>query len=426
MNRRSLQINAKAKTCLMIREQVKHGEKFYVVINQESAQVTLLDSWENAVLALCDGDKDIDSLLAILARSQFNHPPTHARVRKCLSYFEDQSLIEPLEPLRSETVVDDPRSMAEVQLAFHEWHKQPADTCEPPGFSAPWSDDEPVSIAPSMEPTRTEVPVYKRENVEVAKTLDKPSTEDLLRNPPIPKEAMIGDSTQQPASSLNANTAAHRVLGAMKLEEESETDERSQSDLIDAVDEAAQILTKAEPKSGHPRLGDLDEDATLQIRTRSPREPSDRKETFIAAVRPPVQRMETQATKPAALPVFREWVSHIRAEIRKQPLGSSVSLRRAMSNFAPNRIDALIHHVTSLSELLPDKSALRVLMSTLQVIKSGQRKSTMRSHDAAVILTSILRSGRSAGVCVACLHRGRQSSTACQICGFRSLMIRDE
>jgi len=410
----------------MIREQVKHGEKFYIVINQESSQVTLLDTWENAVLALCDGENDTDSLIGILAHLPFTETPTHERVRQALSYFEEQKLIEPVEVLRSETVLDDPRSMAEVQLAFQEWHKQPADTGGLSGLSAPWSDDEPVSIAPSMEPTCTEVPAYKSENIKTAKALNQPSTEDLLRNPPIPKEAMQGESTQQAASSLNANTAAHRVLGAMKIDEDSETDERSQSDLIGAVDEATQILTKAESASRHPRVGDLDDDATLQIRTRTPREPSDRKETFIAPVRPPIQRMETQATKPAALPVFREWVSHIRAEIRKQPLGSSVSLRRAMSSFAPHRIDALLHHATSLGELLSDKSALKVLMGVSLAIKSGQRDSAMGNHDAAVILTSILRSSRSAGICVACLHRGRQSSTSCQVCGFKSLTIRDE
>ena len=200
-----------------------------------------------------------------------------------------------------------------------------------------------------MEPTRTEIPVYNRDKVKVAKTFDKPATEALLKNPPVPREAMHSEPTELPAASLNANTAAHRVFGAMNIDEGSDTDERSQSDLNNAVDEAAQILAKTTPKQTHQRVGDLDEDATLQIRRKSPREPSDRKETFIAPVRPPMQRMETQATKPAALPVFREWVSHVRTTIRQQPLGSSVSLGRTMSSFAANRIDALIHHTTSLS-----------------------------------------------------------------------------
>ena len=42
MNRRSPQLKAKAKTCLMVTEQVKHEEKFYIALDQETSQVTLL------------------------------------------------------------------------------------------------------------------------------------------------------------------------------------------------------------------------------------------------------------------------------------------------------------------------------------------------------------------------------------------------
>ena len=110
----------------MVTEQVKRGEKFYIVLDQESSKVTLLDSWENTVLALCNGENDEDALLQRLSQYEFSVAPTRTRLRQCLSFFESHFLIEPLGLLRSETVLDDPRSMAEVQLAFQEWHKQPS------------------------------------------------------------------------------------------------------------------------------------------------------------------------------------------------------------------------------------------------------------------------------------------------------------
>ena len=424
----------KARGGLLTTEHHKRGTRFITVCDPQNNQVALLEDWEYAALVLCDGERAEDEILELLSSGELNEVINKPELRRCLKFFESKTLIEPLGLLRTQTIVDSPRTMAELQLAYEEWHKEPVATGQFPSWLAPWSAEEPQSHPPSMEPTMTQIPLPRAPPVQVGSTIELDAADSLLVNPVVPREKIEEEPTDSP-NSLKPNTQAHKILSAVYSDESEELAseyEAPKMNILFAVDEAVSAveqsdaaaipLTASSPAEKPMRFSQMEDSATVQVRTVSSAPPDDRAQTRVAKSQPPARRMETVATTPGYEPIFRTWINHTREQMSARPLGSLVPLRRTLVSFDQNRWSDLAKHVDDLMGLLPHEDALDTMALALRWAKArGQGEPPpAQSEDAAALLADILRSAKSAGVCAVCLQKQTPRFLQCSRCGFRT------
>ena len=107
----------------------KRGRRFVTVLDPRSNRVTLLEPWEHAILVLCDGTRGASDIAELLAAGVEGEAVTERSVVRCLKYFEQQEIIENVGFRRQGTQTPaGPRTLAGIQLAYREWHKDPVKT----------------------------------------------------------------------------------------------------------------------------------------------------------------------------------------------------------------------------------------------------------------------------------------------------------
>lgn len=118
-----------ARSGLLTADHSKRGRRFVTILDPGAQQVTLLEPWEHAILVLCDGTRQADEIALLLDDGVQGEPVTLDGVRRCLKFFERQALIEPI-GLRTGDAekATGPRTLANLQLAYREWHKDPVKT----------------------------------------------------------------------------------------------------------------------------------------------------------------------------------------------------------------------------------------------------------------------------------------------------------
>lgn len=118
-----------ARSGLLTADHSKRGRRFVTILDAKSNRVTVLEPWEHAVLVLSDGSRGPAEIAKLLDEGVLGEPVTLDAVRRCLKLFEHQELIEPLTPFGAEPPqVTGPRTLANLQLAYREWHKDPVKT----------------------------------------------------------------------------------------------------------------------------------------------------------------------------------------------------------------------------------------------------------------------------------------------------------
>lgn len=119
----------KAVAPLLTVDHSKRGRRFITVLDPSSQRVTLLEPWEHAILVLCDGDNSIEAIADLLASGVEGEPVTERSVTRCVKFFEQQQIIEPGGFRRQGAdKPPGPRTLAGIQLAYREWHKDPVKT----------------------------------------------------------------------------------------------------------------------------------------------------------------------------------------------------------------------------------------------------------------------------------------------------------
>lgn len=148
-------VKPRAREGLLAADHSKRGRRFVTILDPTSQQVTLLESWEHAVLVLCDGSRTSAQISELLAPSVDGQPIDGEVVHRCLKFFERQSLIVQAGLRNSDLPPPGPVTLTALQQAYHEWHKEPvrtgAKSLPPPfpntGIRAPIGLDPTVALS---------------------------------------------------------------------------------------------------------------------------------------------------------------------------------------------------------------------------------------------------------------------------------------
>lgn len=431
MATKTRKLKPQARGGLLSCEHDKRGQRFITMMDVAKEQVALLEDWEYAILVLCDGERSETEILDLMASSGVEATIDLATVRRCLKFFERKALIEPLGLLRTATVLDRPKTMAALQMAYDEWHKEPLATGQFPQWLAPWTANEPEPPAPSMEPTQTRIPVSPQKNrstlVQVGSSLDLEDAQSLLLDPVVPLTAMDDEATDGPGP-LKPNTQANAVLGAMLLAEPDASSDASldassdANNMLFAIDEAA-IEMGLEDESASVSW-DVDEatdayERAAQVETVQVRAyPSDRSLRSTDDQRLATVTARAPENNPSQ--VFRHWVMKTRHSLLHAD--DVVQLSAFMNGMSTRRVSMFVSHLKALSAHLQKDDAIFDFLELIIASLNG-RPSQMKDGgqaDVAALISEVLRQAKADGVCPACLKRQSRRFLCCKDCGFES------
>ncbi|MFO0723384.1 MAG: hypothetical protein U1E65_06365 [Myxococcota bacterium] len=138
-----------ARPHLIAADHSKRGRRFVTLLDPETSQVTLLEAWEHAIFVLADGTRDLGAIAELLAPEVEGQVIDADVVRRCLKFFEQKRLIQPL-GLRTERPLGTPTA-AELGQAYAEWHKEAPG--QGPELIPPPVPRSELRFAPGLTPT---------------------------------------------------------------------------------------------------------------------------------------------------------------------------------------------------------------------------------------------------------------------------------
>ena len=112
----------KARAGLLVADHEKMGRRFITVLDRARERVSLLEPWEHAVLVLSDGTRRPEDIAQVVRGGVA--PVGLADVNRCLEFFEREGLVEGA----ATPPPAGPRTLAGLQAAYHEWHRDPLRT----------------------------------------------------------------------------------------------------------------------------------------------------------------------------------------------------------------------------------------------------------------------------------------------------------
>lgn len=128
----------KARLGLIIAEQVRRGRRMLTVLDPKTYRVTVLEPWEHAVLVLCDGENSLHEIATTVRDVADDIPAEKDAVRRCIDFLRRQNVLEPPQERRKQETPKEqhdgdrrpqpppgPRTLADLQNAYHEWHRDP-------------------------------------------------------------------------------------------------------------------------------------------------------------------------------------------------------------------------------------------------------------------------------------------------------------
>ncbi|MCK6552086.1 hypothetical protein L6R52_40015, partial [Myxococcota bacterium] len=182
------EVRPKAREGLLTSDHSKRGRRYLVVVDPSTMTTTLLEPWEHAVLILCDGTRTAVEITDVLSPAIEGEPVDLRAVQRCLKFFERERVIDTAGLRRQPTLsAAGPRTLAALQLAYREWHKDPVKTGQilsglfPPPFPEP-----DASVRAGLDPTialAREAEGKRAEPVGVGSTLFLAGAASLLDAP---------------------------------------------------------------------------------------------------------------------------------------------------------------------------------------------------------------------------------------------------
>jgi len=224
-------LRPKARGGLLSADHSKKGRRLVSVLDKERSRVTLLEPWEHAVLVLCDGNRSATEIAAILAEGVEGEAVNEAAVSRCFKYFGREELFDG----PREQPPAGPRTLANLQQAYREWHKDPLRTGQI------FAGLLPFPMAPGPMPIGLEPTVaLPDEPVEVGSTLVLGSSAtDFV----VPQKIAV-EPAKEPKTEIGSLT---QVEDEDLLEEELDLDDVA--DLLAAVDDDFAGMSRPPPAS---------------------------------------------------------------------------------------------------------------------------------------------------------------------------------
>lgn len=145
----------KAREGLLATEHSKRGRRFLTLLDPDTRRVTLLEPWEHDLLMLCDGTRSIEQVAELHAPEEGSPELEIGDVVRCIKFFEKQGLVDVIGLRRSDAPPPGPETMANLQAAYREWHKEPAKTGQmiSPTERVPPFPRTDARVSPGLSPT---------------------------------------------------------------------------------------------------------------------------------------------------------------------------------------------------------------------------------------------------------------------------------
>lgn len=260
----------RAREGLLADDHSKRGKRYVSILDPSTKNVTLLDPWEHAVLILCDGTRDAVAIAKLLEKGVEGDPVDLKGVQRCFKYFEREKLIEVPEKKAAALPPAGPRTLAEIQLAYREWHKDPVRTGQilsgllPPPVITPPSD-----IRSGLDPT-VALPGEDDEDlkgsVAIGSMLVLAGASESLLHKPVPEfkpnkpagrerepETLIGPLASE-GPKIGGSLANPANAGAAIIDSDAFDDEDDIAALLASVDEdVRQVESREAAKHGKKR-----------------------------------------------------------------------------------------------------------------------------------------------------------------------------
>lgn len=145
----------KAREGLLATEHSKRGRRFLTLLDPDNSRVTLLEPWEHDLLLLCDGTRTLENIAELHVPDEGAEELDFEDVVRCIKFFEKQGLVEVVGLRRSDAPPPSPKTLAQLQAAYGEWHKEPAKTGQilyPTERVPPFPKSE-LRVTPGLGPT---------------------------------------------------------------------------------------------------------------------------------------------------------------------------------------------------------------------------------------------------------------------------------
>ena len=215
----------------------KRGRRYVSLVDPETFVVTILEPWEHAALVLCDGTRTASEIADLLATD--DESIELEDVERCLKYFERQALIDEIGLRVSDDAPPGPRTLAEIQLAYNEWHREPIKTGQFPDWLAPSFPGLASPLQTGLDPTMAFEKMGGGQRTAVGSTIVLADAESVLIDSqpgtPIGSDNGTGESTD---SQMRA------VLARLEIGEDEISEE--DSDLLDVLSAVDQAVSEAD------------------------------------------------------------------------------------------------------------------------------------------------------------------------------------
>ncbi len=444
----------RAREGLITADHMRRGRRIVTVLDPKTNRVTVLEPWEHAVLVLCDGTRTAEQIALLVPNDDTRVDA--AVVRGCFELFEREGVVTTA-ALRPKSA--GPRTLANLQLAYAEWHKDPVRTKQILlGEEQPFPDT-PGRLPPGLSPTVAlpgeEAPAHRVGSVLIAadiSSLESSSsqasadpgsraTDEMDGAPPsVLFEALPGDEAG-PTSTL----APEQLPGAESPYDEGESTQ-GDDDETPSVDEEAPGF-EDEPTFGfgpplneparRPASGDEDRRAAASSKRRAAR--ARQHASLPSAPMDPEQTESVTSMPNSAAAVFarlrragvvarstREWKDP-RGEGRRKNRASTQVFETGLELLATGDLQFALEHFQTLLEHMPGSVRISAVVRAIEAVRRQPAFDTapMATPEEVARARSMLDSFEGAiadavsrGQCPSCFAQVVPDDHACPRCGF--------
>ncbi len=439
----------KARGGILAADHSKRGQRWVTLLDRNTAQVTLLEPWEHSVLLLLDGTRTVHDVVDLLAPSVDGQSIDEEIVARCFRYFRRQSLTVDAEP----RIRPGPRTMADLQAAYAEWHKEPMSTEQHAEWLAPPLPGTGMNIAPGLGPTTA----MDKSNRGVGTTLLLAEADSLIAS------GATGDGATDAVVPVFVSRQRPKVLvpaapPQVLAELDASDGESGDLDVLSAVDSAVReasavvgrrdrsthdtlpggytpppesglrpTIVGAEPADGEPAPRDgealrSDDDTAALVQVyEGPEVPVEERTNPGKLIQPVDRRSRTVSTGARPPPgLTRAIVDRLRKIGAQSP---AAGLADVIGGLEAADIAAAREHFSCLRTNVPSSRRLGALVSTLEslgddVVSAPALSPRIARSSFAEVIESIVADAAVAGRCAACLSPAANDFRRCGTCGF--------
>ncbi|MEQ9499589.1 MAG: hypothetical protein RIT81_22070 [Deltaproteobacteria bacterium] len=410
----------KARDGLITADHTRRGRRIVTVLDPETHRVTVLEPWEHAVLVLCDGTRTAEQV-AVLMPDDDEVTVDAAAVRLCFELFQREQVTTSAAPRPRSA---GPRTLANLQLAYAEWHKDPVRTKQILLGEVEPFPAQPDALPPGLSPTVAlpdEEPAHRVGSVLVAADISSMPTGAATPIDPSATDEMDG----APPSAL------YEPLPSKDAPDE-DLDRTHEEDLVPPLE------LEDEPTFGYAQRPAEEVAPTLTEQNQPERQRRERGSLPVAPMDPEDTESITSMPNSAAA-VFarlrragvvarstREWKDP-RGEGRRKNRATTQVFETGLELLAAGDLQFALEHFQTLLEHMPGSSRVSAFVRAIEAVRRQPAFDTapMATPGEVARARAMLDSFEGAiaeavqrGQCPSCFAGVSPGDEDCPRCGF--------